>query len=241
MSILRDQDPGGLSSQPGTRLFIVAMVLGMWSSGCAVHKQVQYFAATNPETGITNYYRMTVSGGGIATDFHLQAGYFSAAAVDILRGSMPNVPILDMSLQEEERFQRLAKLFHANIHQKAKEIAPITDPEVCYNMAKDIRDVLLKNQHKAKYAKETIEKKQVSNNQALQPARAERKKAIDEHIKAQGKEAKTEADLALKAVKVGEARASFEIAEARVEKLEKERKDLAKSLSDVVFEIERLA
>ena len=57
--------------------------------GCAIHDQVQYFSATDPESGETNYYKMTISGWGAGgTDYHMQAGYFSAAAVDVLQATL---------------------------------------------------------------------------------------------------------------------------------------------------------
>lgn len=106
------------------------MAVLFWvSTGCAVHDQVQYFAATDPETGATNYYRMTISGwGALGTDYHLQAGYFSSEAVDVLRGSMPEVPILDMPIEQLELYDRTAQQFYASVLQEAKRINPIKDP-----------------------------------------------------------------------------------------------------------------
>ena len=75
-------------SRPGRLLPLSAMagalLLAMAVGGCTVHEQVQYFAATDPDTGATNYYKMTVRGsGGLGIgDYRVQAGYFSSAAVD---------------------------------------------------------------------------------------------------------------------------------------------------------------
>ena len=55
--------PGGVPFGP--ILTLLAYLAA--APGCAVHKQVQYFAATDPETGLTNYYKMTVTGSGGAS------------------------------------------------------------------------------------------------------------------------------------------------------------------------------
>jgi len=105
-------------------------VLFALTFGCVTHKQVQYFAATDPETGLTNYYKMTVTGsGGLGADYHLQAGYFSAAAVDMLRGSMPDVPELDLPIEQIEVFDRLIQHFYAALIQEAKRVHGVSDPE----------------------------------------------------------------------------------------------------------------
>ncbi len=138
---------------------VALWAVGAWAciapSGCAVHKQVQYFAAIDPETGLTNYYRMTVSGsGGLGTDYHLQAGYFSAAAVDVLRGSMPDIPILDLPIEQMEVYDRLTQQFFAALIQEQKRIHNVTDREAMLvatlsrkNTAKD-RVVRLKGEKK---------------------------------------------------------------------------------------------
>ena len=73
---------------------------------------------------------MTVCGsGGLGTDYHIQAGYFSTAAVDMLRGSMPKVPILDLPIEQLEVFDRLTQQFYAALIQEAKRIHSVTDPE----------------------------------------------------------------------------------------------------------------
>ena len=109
---------------------IVAAILLAFACGCAIHDQVQYFAATDPETGATNYYKMTISGwGGFGTDYHMQAGYFSSASVDVLRGSMPDIPILDLPVEQLEVFDRLAQQFHAALIQEAKQRYKVTDAE----------------------------------------------------------------------------------------------------------------
>ncbi len=109
---------------------IACVVATTMAAGCAVHKQVQYFAATDPETGLTNYYRLTVSGsGGWGTDYHIQTGYFSSAAVDMLRGSMPDVPELDLPIEQLEVFDRLTGHFYAALIQEAKRVHGVSDCE----------------------------------------------------------------------------------------------------------------
>ncbi len=118
--------------------FVVSIGL---AAGCAVHKQVQYFAATDPETGFTNYYKMTVTGsGGFGTDYHLQAGYFSAAAVDMLRGSMPDVPELDLPIEQLEVFDRLTAQFYSALIQEAKRVHNVSDPEAILIAAESSRN-----------------------------------------------------------------------------------------------------
>ena len=116
----------------GRLAFILAALLPAFLAiqGCAAHKQVQYFAAKDPETGVTNYYRMSICGwGAFGTDYHLQAGYFSAASVDVLRGSMPEIPILDLPVEQLEVFDRLTQQFYAALIQEAKRAAPVKDLE----------------------------------------------------------------------------------------------------------------
>lgn len=112
--------------------------------GCAAHKQVQYFAATDPETGLTNYYKMTVKGtGGFGVDYHLQAGYFSAAAVDMLRGSMPDVPELDLPIEQLEVFDRLTQHFYAALIQEVKRVHNVADPEAILIAAESSRNMVV--------------------------------------------------------------------------------------------------
>ncbi|MBN1343842.1 MAG: hypothetical protein JXQ73_14255 [Phycisphaerae bacterium] len=100
------------------------------ADGCALHDQVQFFAATDPETGATSYYKMTISGtGSMGVDYHLQAGYFSAEAVDVLRSSMPDIPILDLPVEQLEILDRTAQQFYGSAMQDAKRVSPIKDPE----------------------------------------------------------------------------------------------------------------
>jgi hypothetical protein len=121
------------TERPGPRCrlgFLIVAATGVCLAGCAVHKQVQYFAATDPETGATNYYRMTVTGsGGGFVNYHVQAGYFSAAAVDILRGSMPDVPELDLPVERLEVFDWLNAHFFASLIQEAKRLRHVFDQE----------------------------------------------------------------------------------------------------------------
>ncbi|NOS99851.1 MAG: hypothetical protein HOP29_04420 [Phycisphaerales bacterium] len=108
-----------------TLLTLAAAAGGMLGAGCARQMQEQYFAATDPETGTTNYYRLSISGwGGGGVDYHLQAGYFSAAAVDVLRGSMPDVPILDLPVEQVEKFDALTDRFQNRLLQEAEILSP---------------------------------------------------------------------------------------------------------------------
>ena len=107
---------------------ILVFLPSMMPSACAVHKQVQYFAAMDPDTGVTNYYRMTVTGsGGMGISYRLQAGYFSAAAVDVLRGSMPKVPVLDLPVEQLEVFDGLTQHLHAALIQEAKRVQDVPE------------------------------------------------------------------------------------------------------------------
>lgn len=81
--------------------------------GCASHDQVQYFEVADPESGNVNYYRLSVHGqGGLGVDYHMQAGYFSAASVDVLRGQMPNMPEVDLPVEQQDAFERLTDAYY---------------------------------------------------------------------------------------------------------------------------------
>lgn len=149
-------------------MLMVSCLIGPILSGCAVHKQVQYFAATDPKTGATNYYRMTITGsGGFGTDYHLQAGYFSAAAVDMLRGAMPDIPGLDMDIEHEEAFRRLTSKFRANLLQECKAIARITDAEGRYLLTLDLRRTAQKAVQETKRKKRDAEEAKQRNDDEL--------------------------------------------------------------------------
>lgn len=93
------------------RLFLMGILMA--GAGCAMHDQVQYFEVVDPESGNVNYYRMTVRGhGGFGVDYHLQAGYFSAASVDVLRGQMPNLPEVDLPVEQDAAFDRLVSQYY---------------------------------------------------------------------------------------------------------------------------------
>ncbi len=98
--------------------------------GCVEWKQTQFFSVEDPDTGATNYYRLHIRGqSGLAEEYHMQAGYFSAASVDILRGKMPKFPELDLPIEREKTYDRLLEHLDRMIFQEAKRLAPITDSE----------------------------------------------------------------------------------------------------------------
>ncbi len=92
---------------------LICAVAIMLSHGCASHDQVQYFEVADPESGNVNYYRLSVHGqGGLGVDYHMQAGYFSAASVDVLRGQMPNMPEVDLPVEQQDAFERLTDVYY---------------------------------------------------------------------------------------------------------------------------------
>jgi hypothetical protein len=108
----------------------VGSVVAACLTGCTTHTQTQYFAVKDPNTGAANYYRLSINGCGSLTKYNLQAGYYSAAAVDILRGRMPDVPELDLPIERAKTFDSLLRHIDKALLQEAKQIAPITDPGV---------------------------------------------------------------------------------------------------------------
>jgi len=100
----------------------VLVALASCLAGCVRHQQVQHFAVRDPDTGATNYYRMTIKGGNNATavKYQMQAGYFSAAAVDILRGQMPKIPQLDLDPAQQEVFDALLNEFYGSLLDEAR-------------------------------------------------------------------------------------------------------------------------
>lgn len=98
-------------------------------SGCVAHEQRQYFEVVDPETGNVNYYRMTIrGGGGLGVDYNLQAGYFSAASVDVLRGRMPDIPEVDLPIENDAAFDALTAKYY-NALSDLSSPAPV-DPSV---------------------------------------------------------------------------------------------------------------
>ena len=82
-------------------------------SGCAMHEQVQYFEVVDPESKNVNYYRMTIDGhGGGGVGYQLQAGYFSAASVDVLRGQIPAVAEADLPLAQDKAYDALLDRYY---------------------------------------------------------------------------------------------------------------------------------
>ena len=111
------------------RLWLAGMVLAA-VTGCTLHTQTQYFAVKDPNTGAANYYRLSISGCGNLTKYNLQAGYYSAAAVDILRGRMPDVPELDLPIEQADVYDQLRQHIGQNLIQQAHVLAPITNPSL---------------------------------------------------------------------------------------------------------------
>ncbi len=82
-------------------------------SGCALHEQVQYFEVVDPESKNVNYYRMTIEGhGGGGVGYQLQAGYFSAASVDVLRGQVPSIAEADLPLAQDKAYDALLDRYY---------------------------------------------------------------------------------------------------------------------------------
>lgn len=131
-------DPRTFARRFGWRWGGACVLLAAMAGGCAIYDQVQYFAAEDPNTGVTNYYKMTISGwGGLGTDYHFQAGYFSSEAVDVLRGSMPDIPILDLPVEQIEMYDALTDHFYAALLQEAECQNPITSPRAKRILARD--------------------------------------------------------------------------------------------------------
>lgn len=81
--------------------------------GCVSHRQQQYFEVVDPESGNVNFYRMTIRGGaGLGADYQLQAGYFSAASVDVLRGRIPEIPEVDLPVENDAAFDALTARYY---------------------------------------------------------------------------------------------------------------------------------
>lgn len=91
----------------------LAIFLVMTACGCAMHEQVQYFEVIDPESKNVNYYRMTIEGhGGGGVGYQLQAGYFSAASVDVLRGQIPSIAEADLPLAQDKAYDALLDRYY---------------------------------------------------------------------------------------------------------------------------------
>ncbi|MBX3396805.1 MAG: hypothetical protein KF841_15720 [Phycisphaerae bacterium] len=85
-------------------------------AGCVAHRQTQYFEVVDPDSGNINYYRMTLEGGGgIGVNYQLQAGYFSAASVDVLRGRIPQIPEVDLPIECDAAFEALTAGYYDSL------------------------------------------------------------------------------------------------------------------------------
>ncbi len=93
-------------------------------SGCIAHEQRQYFEVVDPAAGNINYYRMTISGGALGTDYRVQAGYFSAASVDVLRGQTPEIPEADLPLESDAAFETLMAQYYEALVDMGGRAAP---------------------------------------------------------------------------------------------------------------------
>lgn len=113
------------------RLNIYAALLLAAGYGCIAHEQRQYFEVVDPASGNINYYRMTISGGALGTDYRVQAGYFSAASVDVLRGHMPEIPEADLPLESDAAFEALTAKYYDALVDMGARAAPgdASDPE----------------------------------------------------------------------------------------------------------------
>lgn len=88
----------------------------LFVAGCVTHRQTQYFEVVDPDSGNINYYRMTLEGsGGIGVNYQLQAGYFSAASVDVLRGRIPQIPEVDLPIECDAAFEALTAGYYDSL------------------------------------------------------------------------------------------------------------------------------
>jgi len=86
------------------------------AGGCALHDQVQYFEVVDPDTRNVNFYRMTLSGhGGGGVQYSLQAGYFSSASVDVLRGQIPSIPEADLPAAQDKAYDSLVNQYYQSL------------------------------------------------------------------------------------------------------------------------------
>lgn len=90
-------------------------LLVVLTCGCALHEQVQYFEVIDSESKNVNYYRMTIEGHGGGVGYQLQAGYFSAASVDVLRGQIPSIAEADLPLAQDRAYDALLDRYYDSL------------------------------------------------------------------------------------------------------------------------------
>lgn len=152
------------------------------SIGCADHKSQQYFAVRDEDTGAVNYYRMTIKGGGAwGVDYKMQAGYFSAASVDVLRGQMPKIAELDLPVEQLEVFDRALEEFYGFVLEQAKAVACRSDPEVAAIVSKSISQFAKARQESAEAEIEILN----TRRDLRISARDDLKKDLDDEMKVQ--------------------------------------------------------
>jgi hypothetical protein len=91
--------------------------------GCVQHEDVQYFAVVDSE-GNQNYFRVTVKCCSLGTDYRMQSGHFSAAAVDVIRGAMPEIPTLDLPLEHARVLDEAVSLYHQRLLRQGYAMVP---------------------------------------------------------------------------------------------------------------------
>jgi len=107
------------------------LVLLLASGGCAMHEQVQYFEVVDPESKNVNYYRMTIAGhGGGGVGYQLQAGYFSAASVDVLRGQIPSIPEADLPVAQDKSYDALLDRYYQTLVKSSERRAAQSETNV---------------------------------------------------------------------------------------------------------------
>lgn len=105
-------------------------------SGCALHEQVQYFEVADPESKNVNYYRMTIEGhGGGGVGYQLQAGYFSAASVDVLRGQVPSIAEADLPLAQDKAYDALLDRYYDTLVKTSERRAAQSETDIDINDA----------------------------------------------------------------------------------------------------------
>lgn len=97
----------------------------LFTAACVAHRQVQYFEVVEPGTGHVNYYRMTVEGRGAAgAAYQMQAGYLSAASVDVLRGQLPAMPEVDLPIEHDGAYDALVAGYYRSLLEAADALPP---------------------------------------------------------------------------------------------------------------------
>lgn len=106
-------------------------LLVVLTCGCALHEQVQYFEVVDPESKNVNYYRMTIEGhGGGGVGYQLQAGYFSAASVDVLRGQIPSIAEADLPLAQDKAYNALLDEYYQSLVKSSERRAAQSETAV---------------------------------------------------------------------------------------------------------------